>query len=61
MANISGMALNKAEAVPANDAKLDAQPSGGALESSMAKANRLIREHRTRVAQKGFLAIPPVE
>jgi hypothetical protein len=61
MANMTGMVLNKAEAAQTNDAKLDAQPSGRALESSMAKANRLIREHRTRVAQKGFLTIPPVE
>jgi hypothetical protein len=61
MANISGMVLNKAVAAQTNDTELNAQPSGVALESSMAKANRLIREHRTRVAQKNSLTIPPVE
>jgi hypothetical protein len=52
MANITGTAVDKVETIEA------ASAGNSDAESSMSRANRLIREHRKRVEEKASAASP---
>jgi len=58
MANVSGKAVDETVAVKMTTTALRAEVNGIRLESSMARANRLIREHRERVNQPVSAAAP---
>ena len=60
MANITATSLNKAVVSAVTDGTSGASENSEA-ESSMSRANRLIREHRKRVEEKASIPLPPDE
>ena len=57
MANLTATSLNKAVVSALTDGSSDASENSEA-ESSMGRANRLIREHRKRVEDKASAPLP---
>jgi hypothetical protein len=57
MANITATSLNKAAVSAATDGTSGTSENSEA-ESSMGRANRLIREHRKRVEEKASIPLP---
>ncbi len=58
MANITGTAVGRVEVTEVIEDASDAGVNNNDAESSMGRANRLIREHRKRVEEKAYVAIP---